>query len=349
MSRGKILAIDIGGGTQDILIYDPDKPLENCYKLVLPSPTVMIAQQIREVTARQLPLYLSGYLMGGGACKKAVKEHLQAGLKVYADIEAAKTFDDNLEKVKSLGVIIGSEAPVEAVEVKTGDLCREALAGSLARFGVELPIRWAVAVQDHGEAMGKSNRLFRFEHWRNFIIGEGKLEQLAYTQIPSYLTRMQAVQNQMFQSQIVETLLMDTGPAAVWGSLEDPVVEAQREKGVIIVKVGNQHTFGVLLQGERVWGLFEHHTRQLASEELAEWVNSLLQGKLTNEQIFQSGGHGCFIHPEYIPFSSTTLVVLVGPQRAKVAENGWYQAAPGGDMMLTGCFGLVKAACEVWV
>ena len=33
----KILAIDVGTGTQDILIYDDEKELENSIKLVLPS------------------------------------------------------------------------------------------------------------------------------------------------------------------------------------------------------------------------------------------------------------------------------------------------------------------------
>lgn len=348
MSEGKILAIDIGGGTQDILVYDPDKPLENCYKLVLPSPTVMLARRIREVTQLRRPLYLTGYLMGGGAITKAVREHLGAGLGVYAGIEAAKTFSDDLEKVKQMGIVIGEDAPERALQVKTGDLCREELEQSLALFGVELPRQWAVAIQDHGEALGKSNRLFRFEHWKVFIDQGGKLSNLAYIKVPGYLTRMQAVQAQMQQSQALKSLLMDTGPAAVWGALEDPSVNAEREKGLIILNVGNQHTFGVLLKGERIWGLFEHHTRLLQGQEIAGYVNLLRQGKLTHDQIYGTGGHGCYIHPEYHCFSADTMVVLVGPQRNKAAQPGWYQAAPGGDMMLTGCFGLVKAASQAW-
>lgn len=343
MSDGKILAIDIGGGTQDILLYDPDKPLENCYKLVLPSPTVMIARQVREVTARRRPIYFTGYLMGGGACTRAVKEHLGAGLGVYAAAEAAKTFSDDLEKVKKMGIVIGEGAPEGAVQVRTGDVCREELERALALFRVDFPRRWAVAVQDHGEAPGKSNRLFRFEHWQTFIDQGGKLENLAYTQVPAYLTRMHAV-----QAQIPEALLMDTGPAAVWGSLEDPAVEARRDRGVIVVNAGNQHTFGVLLQGERIWGLFEHHTRMLQEDGIAGYVELLRQGRLTHEQVFSTGGHGCYIHAEYQQFSPDTMVVLVGPQRHKVVHPGWHQAAPGGDMMLTGCFGLVKAASQIW-
>ena len=45
----KILAIDVGTGTQDILIYDDEKELENSIKLVLPSPHLYISQQIKEI------------------------------------------------------------------------------------------------------------------------------------------------------------------------------------------------------------------------------------------------------------------------------------------------------------
>jgi uncharacterized protein (DUF1786 family) len=65
MKESGILAIDIGGGTQDILLYDPDQPLENSIKLVLPSPTVVVAGKIRAATAAKRPVFLSGQVMGG--------------------------------------------------------------------------------------------------------------------------------------------------------------------------------------------------------------------------------------------------------------------------------------------
>ena len=37
----RILAIDVGTGTQDIMIYDSEKELENAIKLVLPSPHLL--------------------------------------------------------------------------------------------------------------------------------------------------------------------------------------------------------------------------------------------------------------------------------------------------------------------
>src|SRR3712207_3624020 len=71
-----ILAIDVGAGTQDVLLYDPAREPENCLKMVLPSQTQIVAARVREASAARLPVHLSGVLMGGGASTDAVKEHL---------------------------------------------------------------------------------------------------------------------------------------------------------------------------------------------------------------------------------------------------------------------------------
>ena len=39
----RILAVDVGTGTQDILLFDSSGPVENCVKLVMPSPTQIAA------------------------------------------------------------------------------------------------------------------------------------------------------------------------------------------------------------------------------------------------------------------------------------------------------------------
>ena len=66
---------------------------------------------------------------------------------------------------------------------------------------------------------------------------------------------------------------MDTGAAAVLGSLGDPVVHQKaRDEGVILVNAGNMHTFATLLKGRRLYGLFEHHTGGITFEIIAELV-----------------------------------------------------------------------------
>ena len=102
-----LLAIDVGRGTQDILVYEPGRPIENSIKLVLPSPNVVVAEKIRQVTQARRPVFLNGFLMGGGANTGAIREHLAAGLPVYATPDAAATIHDDPERVRALGVEIG--------------------------------------------------------------------------------------------------------------------------------------------------------------------------------------------------------------------------------------------------
>ena len=76
----KILTVDIGTGTQDILLYDSRLALENCFKLVVPSPTMMVHRQIREAARRGEPVLLYGVTMGGGPSQWAAEAHLRLGL-----------------------------------------------------------------------------------------------------------------------------------------------------------------------------------------------------------------------------------------------------------------------------
>ena len=106
-----LLAVDIGRGTQDVLVYDPGRPVENCVKMVLPSPTVVVGQRIREAAARGEGVFLDGFTMGGGGSVQAVSEHLRRGLPVYATEQAALTIHDNLEKVRALGIQVVLRQP----------------------------------------------------------------------------------------------------------------------------------------------------------------------------------------------------------------------------------------------
>ena len=57
-----------------------------------------------------------------------------------------------------------------------------------------------------------------------------------------------------------------------------------------------------------------------------------------------ANGHGCAYGEKPTPKAFETLV-LTGPRRSKFSISGAHTASPFGDMMLTGCFGLVKAFC----
>jgi len=336
----RILAIDAGAGTQDVLLYESDKTLENCVKMVLPSQTTIVAGRVRQATARGEDVFLAGNLMGGGPCVSALKKHLRAGLAVYATPLAAKTIRDDLREVEALGVQIVDAAPTqtEALTICLGDVDLAALSGALALFDVELPQRYAIAVQDHGETLEGSQRRFRFQQWERFVEQGGDIIELAYLEAPAHLTRMKAV-----QADVPGAMLMDTGSAAIWGALCDDAVAAHQEEGLIVLNIGNQHTIGILLRGERVWGLFEHHTVLMNPDKLAAHVESLREGTLTNDEVYGDNGHGAYVHPNYSGDGSFRFVAVTGPNRGIAAGLGYYMAVPHGDMMMTGAFGLVAA------
>jgi len=344
----RILAIDIGTGTQDILLFDSDGPVENSVQLIMPSPTLRTAQQVRAATAQHKPIALDGVLMGGGPCHWAINDHLAAGLAVYATPNSARTFDDDLEKVVAMGIQL-REAPTEEQDVQhitLRDLDLAAITTALQAFGVA-PV-WdvlAVAVFDHGNAPPNiSDRKFRFDYLADRLKQGGWLTDLAFTRadIPAEMTRLQAVAATAPMD--TPLVVMDTAPAAVLGALDDPVVAAQRE--VIVANIGNFHALAFHLADGTIRGLFEHHTGELQPDQLHTFLVRLAQGTLTNDEIFYSQGHGALVL-DATP-SANALLATTGPRQALLktwepAAAAPYRAVPHGDMMLTGCFGLVRA------
>ena len=62
----KILALDIGAGTEDVLLFDDAKEsVENCIKMVLPSPSLVFAANVREATRLHQDLFINGDIIGG--------------------------------------------------------------------------------------------------------------------------------------------------------------------------------------------------------------------------------------------------------------------------------------------
>src|SRR5512139_2435527 len=101
----QILTVDVGTGTQDILLFDSERTPENCLKLIVPSPTLLLSQQVRAATASRQPLLITGVLMGGGPISWAVEAHHRMGLPILATPTAARTFNDDLDAVQAdLGV-----------------------------------------------------------------------------------------------------------------------------------------------------------------------------------------------------------------------------------------------------
>jgi uncharacterized protein (DUF1786 family) len=338
---GTLLALDIGGGTQDLFLWKVGQRPESAVKMVLPAPTQVLARRIARLTAGGRPLFLAGRLMGGGAVTQAVRRHLAQGLPVSASPRAALTLNDSLEVVQQWGVVLSDQAPPGAEIITLADVDPQAWRDLLNHFEIPFPTAFAVAVQDHGFNPRGSNRRFRFQHWENFLSQGGRLMDLAYRTPPPYLTRMAAV-----AETLPGALLMDTGAAGVRGALLDPQAREHQSEGLLVVNLGNAHTFAALVQGERLWGIYEHHTGLLTPAKLFDHLARFLAGELTNAEVFADHGHGCAYAPGYPPGKPFTFTVLTGPRRHPARGWSGIFAAPLGDMMLSGCFGLTAALLE---
>ncbi len=340
-----VIAIDIGGGTQDILLWEDGKNIENCVKMILPSPTQIVAGKIRKATEAGVPIGLYGTTMGGGACSRAIKEHLKAGYRVYAEKKPALSIHDNLDVVESMGVKIVSDLPDEALKIYMSDVDTKALDIALSQFDVTLPDYFAVAVQDHGYSPHKSNREFRFTYWKDYLDRGGKLDDLWAADPPAFMTRMRAVKDTLG-----DALVVDTGAAAILGALCDEKVSSRQQEGLIILNLGNFHTVAALIKNDVVSGIYEHHTGLLTPEKLMDHLRRFREGIITNEEVFDDGGHGCAYSEAFSPriFSDVGYVAVTGPRRSLVKELGFDFVAPYGDMMLTGSFGLLAAARKCW-
>lgn len=335
----RILAIDVGGGTQDVLVYDSSEPIENSIKLVLPSQTQVVGRKIARATAEGRPVFLSGPLMGGGASVQAMREHLAAGLPVYASEDAARTVHNDLERAQEKGVVVVDEPPDGAVIIQTGDLDLDGIRSALERFEVSVPEKLAIAVQDHGYDPGAGGREFRSEYLRSLLERGGDALAMIYREPPAPMIRMQAVLDQC-----PGALLMDTGAAAVLGILGDErVAEQATNGGAILINVGNLHTFAVAFRGSRIYGLFEHHTGGVTPEWLSDLIVRLRAGTLTHEAVKAQGGHGAAFSQEFADAGPFEFVAVTGPKRHIARPLGYYEAAPYGDMMMSGPYGLVRA------
>lgn len=340
----RLLAIDIGQGTQDLLLLDTKQNIENSVRIISPSATQLAARQIELATQRGLPVLLTGFNMGGGPNTKALKNHLAQGLKAFSTPAAARTFNDDLELVKEMGVVLVEEDEARkmngTLRIELRDLRLENIGKALSSLGIDPSFdTLAVAVMDHGEAPPKtSDRYFRFQHLFRAVQAGGDFISFSYLkdEVPGYLTRMKSLAASLDMDNTL--MLMDTGAAAALGSLEDK--EVRKHGHLSLVNIGNGHTLSFHMKDKKILGLFEHHTKRMTPALLRRLIEELVRGKLTMEKVYDDGGHGCYVigGSRGKPF-----VAVTGPRRALASSLGYYMSAPFGDMMLAGCFGLARA------
>lgn len=332
-----VLLLDIGSGTQDALYFSSGSSLENCPKFVLPSPAKCIVGQIRQCTREQKNIYLYGENMGGGFFS-ALKHHMADGNLVAAHPQAALALNDRPDVVRSWGIGISEVCPEGYVPIHLTDFDAGWWRAYLGMAGLTYPDRIVAAAQDHGVHSDVGNREGRFRLWEDLLVRHGgDPRALLYDVAPEHMTRLGTL-----QAAIGGGPVADTAAAAVLGALFVPEV-AQRswKQGITIINAGNSHFVAFLVFKERIVGVYEHHTSMLSPEQLEADLSEFRNNWLTGDQVRATGGHGCLtldVPPEGEGFRRT---YILGPQREMLAGKGTF-LAPGGDMMLAGCFGLLK-------
>jgi uncharacterized protein (DUF1786 family) len=213
----------------------------------------------------------------------------------------------------------------------------------------------AVAVQDHGvNSPGESNRKFRMKKIEELLAKNPNMEALAFeeNEVPDCFLRMRsAVESCKLQLPNSSVVVMDTAISALLGCLEDP--EVTKNARVLAVNAGNGHTITAILEGERILGLMEHHTRMLSSspQKLEQQLLDFANGRIKSEDIFNDGGHGAFYlksdtgKKQRPSVKGIGMFTVTGPNRSMVSglKIPFHFAAPGGDVMMTGTTGLIRA------
>ncbi|NTU54698.1 MAG: DUF1786 domain-containing protein [Anaerolineales bacterium] len=341
----KILAVDIGTGTQDIFLYDSNLDLENGFKLVLPSPTMMVHRRLKQALPARTPILLTGHQMGGGPSAWAIEEYARAGIPVYMTPSAATTINDELEKVEALGIkIVGEDevkgltSKVERLELRDFDF--SLISKTFKDYGVSLDdlSAIAVAVFDHGNApAGVSDRQFRFDYLDERIrahphSGAGNsLSSFAFlsSNIPTIMTRLQAVADSAGELPC-PLVVMDTAPAAVLGATFDAQLNFQNannsslptRREMIVCNVGNFHTLAFRL-GDGIEGVFEHHTGEIDLPKLEGLIRKLADGSLKHQDVFDDMGHGALMYTDKVfEFGKGEFdVVVTGPRRSMFMDS----------------------------
>lgn len=335
----QILAIDIGAGTQDILLYQTRREKENNPLLVLPSPSSVWAKRIEGIFA---DLFIQGDTIGGGRIGSVLRNHIGKGFRVSMTAEAARSIRDDLDQVREMGIEVVEERPAGFRGEELGfqevnipfilDIFRAVDEGE-GITGI------ALAVQDHGAApSGESDRVFRFSSFR-CILEQGRgFSGFVYLQaeIPSCHHRMLSGAKRARQENGATIMLMDTALSAILGVKEEEGIQ-------VAVNIGNGHTVMALVIEGELQGLFEHHTSLLTPARLRDYILRFPLGEVSHEEVFAEGGHGAFVLQKA---GGPATITVTGPRRGMMQETGlsYELPAPGGAMMMTGPWGLVRAA-----
>lgn len=331
----RTLILDIGSGTQDVLYYLDDRELLNCPKFVLPSPARQVARRIEALSGA--PLWLTGRNMGGGF-GGALRQHLNMGGKAAASSGAALSLSDDPARVEAMGVELAEQCPEGYAPITLADYDPAWWKRFLDAAELPGPELVAACAQDHGHHPDASNRRGRFLLWERFLLeAGGDPAALVFDAPPQELTRLADLRESTSGGPVA-----DTGAAAVLGALfTEEIAALSRQRGITVLNLGNSHTVAFLVYDGRILGVYEHHTGLLDADRLTGQLEGFRTGKLSFDTVFDDRGHGCLTLDLPGQAGDFTPTFVLGPRRDLLHGHEVQFPAPGGDMMLAGCFGLL--------
>ncbi|MFZ2960074.1 MAG: DUF1786 family protein [Candidatus Ozemobacteraceae bacterium] len=342
------LAMDIGTGTKDVLYFSAANTIENNIKFVVPTPAKLMAERLLLETG---PLSIAGYTMGGGFLAQVLREHREKGQRVVMEQLPAFTVRNNLEEILASGIEV-----VDKINDPThffDEIELPLYFDLLKRFRVDVrQVKTiAISVQDHGyHTNEESSRRNRFKYFLEHLEADRTPRALVFTPktLPKVFGRLYSgALSVAHYDPFLQVILVDTSFSAILGCSFDPRVAALKGP-LLFINFGNGHTMATVMHEGRIQAFFEHHTRLLKDKPQAmlDFMTRLTEGRLTSDEVFDDDGNGCVTF-EPQPFSRISGIVVTGPKRAIMTETGlgsFIEAAPGGDMMMTGPLGLLHGA-----
>ena len=343
----RVLIVDIGAGTMDILCCDTDTG--QYFKAVAKSPVLALAETAAGLSGN---LLISGVEMGGGSISRVLAERAKQ-VEVIMSRSASATVNHDPDKVRSRGIQVLADGEVEDLvkggkysHMVTGDLDGARIESILNGLGVSSTFDViGLCAQDHGVApMGVSHLDFRHNLFKTALEGQPYPYALLYgkDEVPKTFSRLKALTKSAEALRANEIYVMDSGMAAILGATMDPV--AREQDRMLVLDVATSHTVGAALEGEEIAGFFEYHTQDITLERLEGLLVDLAEGNLSHAQILEEGGHGAYVR-RTLGFENIEHIIATGPKRGLVQNSRltMVQGAPLGDNMMTGTAGVLAA------
>lgn len=378
MSR--ILAIDIGMGTTDVLLYDSSKNIENNIKMVIPTPSRRYLKELSAIkfTGRE-NILVHGSAIGGGPLAHELIDIAKSGrAKVCMTRNAAFTVRNDPEEVESFGIrIVDEPEMMKIMPAAPGDGDKNVLVhrddvfmifqelefpfliSFFEKLGEDLSTLDGICVcaQDHGICKKEvSDRLNRFAEFEKILRGVEKPTPYSFCfkrgNIPEKFFRLRNLEARLAAFlPSCPSIVMDSSPAALLGCFayaEEYRAHTGKKlrEPYLMANLGNNHAIFVVARNEQILAFFEHHSWAYDEDpaKLENHVRRFCDGDLPSREVFDDEGNGS-IYFDPPGFSAIKNIIVTGPNREIFRRTSLKvnYASVGGDMMMTGPLGMVRA------